>query len=397
MTPSFTSPKAAERDEAKGSPEIAAALRCWATDVALPLWATTGFDAARGGFHERLHLNGTPDHDAPRRTRVQARQIYVFAHAAVLGWYPEGLGVALRAFEFMLERRRAPDGARGYVRVLTPDGTVADASRDLYDHAFILLALGWLARATGDAQIAALIDEILAFLDEDLAAGDGTFHEGIPRTEPRRQNPHMHLFEVMLGLHQTIGHPEALTRAAGLRNLLVNTFLDAQTHTLRENFTEDWRPSPGEDGDLREPGHHAEWVWLIRTHERLTDQPPDPLARTLLDQATATAEPGTGFLVDETDSAGQVRRGNRRLWPQTELAKAWLAECEIGRTGAANEASRTLTNLAAHYLAGPKPGLWFDQFDANGRPLSQLVPASTLYHLFGAIAEADRVLRASKP
>lgn len=392
FTSSFTSSLVAPRETAQVWADVAVTLRGWAANIALPLWATIGFDGAHGGFHERLYLDGTPDHEAPRRTRVQARQIYVFAHAAVLGWYPEGLDVALRAFEFMLGRGRAPDGAPGYVHVLAPDGTIVDASRDLYDHAFILLALGWLARATMDSQISSLIDETLAFLDEDLAAGDGTFYEGVPRSEPRRQNPHMHLFEAMLGLKQTVGHVDALTRAAGLRDLLVNKFLDPQTQTLGEYFTDDWRSVAGDDGDIREPGHHAEWAWLIRTHERLAGEPVDPLASALLDRTTAAREAGTGFLVDEVGALGQIRRGSRRLWPQTELAKAWLAESERGRTGAENEARRTLSNLATHYLAGPKPGLWFDQFDARGQLMTQHVPASSFYHVFCAIAEADRVL-----
>jgi mannose/cellobiose epimerase-like protein (N-acyl-D-glucosamine 2-epimerase family) len=372
--------------------DVPASLRHWATDVALPLWATSGFDDIRGGFHERLHLNGTADIEAARRTRVQARQIYVFSHAAVLGWYPDGARVANRAFEFMLDKCHSPDGKPGFVHLLEPTNAIANPLRDLYDHAFILLALGWLARATNDAQVTALIDEILAFLDEHLAAGDGTFYEGVPRTVPRRQNPHMHLLEAMLGLHQTINHPEALTRAAALRNLLVGKFLDPDTHTLREYFTEGWEPCSGQDGDLREPGHHAEWVWLIRTHERLTGQASDPLAGALLDWATTSAQPSTGFLIDEAEPTAQVRHGTRRLWPQTELAKACLVESEVGRAGAADDARRTLANIVTHYLAGPKPGLWFDQFDPTGRPISQYVPASSLYHIFCAIAEADRVL-----
>jgi mannose-6-phosphate isomerase len=206
----------------------------------------------------------------------------------------------------------------------------------------------------------------------------------------------MHLFEAMMGLHQTIGHPQALPRAAKLRELLVGKFLDPQTQTLREYFTDDWQPAAGPDGDVREPGHHAEWVWLIRTHERVVGQRPDPLASALLDRATATAETATGFLLDEVGPRGELRRDSRRLWPQTELAKAWLAESENGRPGAEAAARKTLRNIAAHYLAGPKPGLWFDQFDATGQVMSQHVPASSLYHVFCAIAEADRVLNAGK-
>lgn len=372
--------------------DIVAALKRWTVDTALPLWATIGVCDTIGGFHERLHLDGTPDRQAIRRTRVQARQIYVYAHAFALGWYPQGLQVALRGLEFLLERCRSPDGAPGFVHAVLPDGGVGDPLRDLYDHAFILLALAWLARASGDAQVSALVDQTLAFVDERLSAGDGTFLEGIPPSEPRRQNPHMHLFEAMLSLHAAIGHPQALDRAAVLRGLLATRFADPETGALREFFRNDWQPWPAPQGNILEPGHHAEWAWLLRTHERLTGLAPDPRASALLDRAMATAQPETGFLPDEVDVDGAILRASRRCWPQTEAAKAWCAEHEAGRTGAAQAAERVLQGISRHYLAGPVAGGWIDRFDGAGQPAVNDIPASTLYHLFVAIAEADRVL-----
>ena len=44
------------------------------------------------------------------------------------------------------------------------------------------------------------------------------------------------------------------------------------------------------------------------------------------------------------------------------------------------------------YLDVPFKGGWTDQFGADGAPLSTFVPASTLYHLFVAAAEGERVL-----
>jgi mannose/cellobiose epimerase-like protein (N-acyl-D-glucosamine 2-epimerase family) len=372
--------------------EIAESLRDWAIGTALPLWAQAGFDGKRGGFHERLHLDGTPDFATPRRTLVQARQIYVYAYAAALGWYPEGTRVALRALEFMLAKCRAPDGAPGYVHRLAPDNAVLDPLRDTYDHAFVLLALGWLARASGDAQVRALIDEVLGFIDERLSAGDGTLFEGLPPSAPRRQNPHMHAYEAMLALHETIAHPTALVRAQALRDLLETKFLDRQTRTLGEYFADDWRRWPDGRGDVAEPGHHAEWSWLLRRHQTLGGSAADPLANDLLHIALRSAESDTGFIVDEVDRAGAVRKATRRCWPQTELAKALLAAADAGQPHAAALARRALQGIGGHYLAGPFPGGWIDQFDASGRSLSAYVPASTLYHLFGAIAEADRVL-----
>lgn len=372
--------------------EVERRLQDWAIEAALPLWAEAGFDRVRGGFHERLLWDGSPDTTAGRRTRVQARQIYVYAHAAVLGWYPDGLPLALRALEFLLAKCRSPDGRPGYIHRLDAENAIADPLRDTYDHAFILLALAWLARASGDAQARALIDETLAFMDEHLAAEDGTFREGLPPSQPRRQNPHMHIFEAMLALHETIAYPGALQRAGRLRALLEDKFLDPLTRTIGEYFTDDWRPLHSGRDDIVEPGHHAEWCWLIRRHERMSALAPASLAADLLATAVSSAEARTGLLRDGADRSGHPRRLGRRCWPQTELAKAWLAEHELGRAGAANRARRAMQAMADEYLAGPFAGGWIDQFDAAGKPIVGFVPASTFYHLFGAIAEARRVL-----
>lgn len=368
----------------------------WCRDAALPLWATAGRDPA-GGFHERLWPDGRPDEAAIRRVRVQARQVYVYAQAACLGWYPAGVEVAMHGFRQLRDRARSPDGRPGFVHLLKPDGSVHDARRDSYDHAFILLGLGWLLKAGGGADVRALFDETRAFVEQTLSEPDGSVLEGVPHILPRRQNPQMHLFEAMLALHETIGHPDALARAATLRRLFEDQFVDPASGTLGELFTQDWAPLPGPDGDVVEPGHMVEWTWLLRRHDRLAGLPRSSLPRRLLDTILPTAEAGTGFLIDETDRSGRPRRATRRCWPQTELAKAWIAESEVSAADARPRAEEVLLALRNHYLqpkgeGSPVAGGWVDQYDGEGRLISTDMPASTFYHVFCAIAEADRVL-----
>ena len=45
----------------------------------------------------------------------------------------------------------------------------------------------------------------------------------------------------------------------------------------------------------------------------------------------------------------------------------------------------------ARYFGDNIPGLWTDQFDASGKPLSTATPASCVYHLFLAFAEMLRL------
>lgn len=371
--------------------DIVGRLRAWMTETALPFWLDVGADRARSGFHERLHADGRPDLDTPRRVMVQARQIYVYAHATALGWGAHASRVA-EAVAFVAARFRAPDGRPGYVFSIAPDGSVADARRDTYAHMFILLAFGWAARLTGDAQIHALVEEAMDFATEHLSAGDGTFLEGIPPSLPRRQNPHMHAFEAMLALHETVAHPRAMPAAERLRQLLEHRFLDQATGTIGEFFTDSWEPALGASGTTIEPGHHAEWAWLLRRYERLAGAAPGPLPGVLLERAARGRDARTGLLFDEIGRDGTVRKASHRTWPQTEFAKAWLAEAEAGHPTAAGEARQALAALSRHYLDRPVVGGWTDQIDSDGRPLTAHIPASTLYHLFGAVAEADRVL-----
>ena len=163
-------------------------------DHALPLWSTEGWDAAAGGFVDRLHPDGRADRLAPRRVFVQARQIYCYAKAAQMGWYPQGREVALKGLEYLLARAKAPDARPGYVHRLTPDGAVLDPLRDTYDQAFVLLALSTVYGLDRDAQVRTEIDALLTFLDTQLRSPHGGFLEGLPSSMPRRQNPQMHLF-----------------------------------------------------------------------------------------------------------------------------------------------------------------------------------------------------------
>jgi mannose-6-phosphate isomerase len=319
---------------------------------------------------------------------VQARQIWCFATAARIGWYPQGREIALRGLDYLLGKARAPDGAGGFVHRLAPDGAVLDPRRDSYDHAFVLLALAGVLALTGDAQVRGEIDALLAFMDRELRSPHGGFLEGRPAAMPRRQNPQMHLFEAMIALFDATADLAFQKRAGEFFALFLANLYEKHTRVLGEYFEEDWsRIEP-----VRvEPGHLAEWVWLLRGFERITQCPTARFRGELLASALRYRD-AAGCLIDEGDALGQIRKSSRRLWPQTELAKAWMAQAESGELGAADEARAALARLERHYLAHPVQGGWYDQFDGDGASLVKAIPASSLYHVLGAVMEAERVL-----
>jgi mannose/cellobiose epimerase-like protein (N-acyl-D-glucosamine 2-epimerase family) len=370
-------------------PDIVGSLKSLMIEHSLPLWAGEGWDSAAGGFVEKLDIEGRADYEAPRRVRVQARQIYCFAKAAHMGWYPEGRDIAIKGLDYLLKKARSPDGRPGFVHLLGRDGAAINSARDTYDHAFVLLALATSYQLTNDAQLRQEIASLVGFLDRDLRSPHGGFVEGIPATLPRRQNPQMHLFEALIATFDATGDLVYQRRAGDLFSLFVANLYDPRRQVLGEYFEDDWsRIEPV----CVEPGHQAEWVWLLRGFERITGCPTGRHRAGLLASALRYCDDVTGCLFDEGNADGGVRKFTRRLWPQTEIAKAWIAQAEAEERGAAGQAREALARMYRHYLCHPVPGGWYDQFDRDNRSLVASIPASSFYHVLCAVAEAERVL-----
>lgn len=374
---------------AREAGDIVAQLKSFIIERSLPLWSGEGWDRTGGGFVDRLGQDGRADRLAPRRTFVQARQIYCFAKAAQMGWYAEGKEIALKGLDHLLSRAKAPDGQPGYVHHFGADGEVLDPRRDTYDHAFVLLALATVYSLDCDAQVRSEIDAALSFVDTRLRSPHGGFAEGFPATLPRRQNPQMHLFEAMIALFDATHDLVFQQRAGDFYGMFVANLYDKQKQALGEYFEEDWSKI---EPVVVEPGHQAEWVWLLKGFERITGCPTGRPRGELLATALRYQDAATGCLIDVGDTAGNITRHTRRLWPQTEIAKAWIAQAESGEEGAADKARAALARLDRHYLRHPVAGGWYDQFDRDGTSLVATIPASSFYHVLCAVTEAEQVL-----
>ena len=363
--------------------DVVSRAKAWTTEDALPFWLRAGYDAANGGFYEITDFAGRGDGTARKRVRVQARQIYVMAHAHLLGWAPGGLDLARKGIDYVIGSAWASGG--GWVHLLNPDGSVADAKHDAYDHAFMLLALGWYYRASRDPRALDWIARTLRFMDETLWDSAGAcWFEDDKHGLPRRQNPHMHLLEAFMALFEATGDAAFLGRAQAMVALFSERFFRNKTKTLCEFFDNSWKPASGLDGRIVEPGHHFEWVWLLSEYERLSGED----FRTERDSLFAFAErigrePGTGLIYDAVLDDGTLHQASKRCWPQTEALRALIARRRDGYS-VDEEIAQVTGNLLDRYLATEVPGLWQDQFGPDNEPLAKTVPASSLYHIFGA-------------
>lgn len=367
-------------------------LLVWIKDTALPFWGTVGVDE-RGGFHERLDLEGRPVFTVPKRLMVQGRQLYVYCNAALLGWYPDGKVLADRCIEYLLAKFYEADGKPGWIYSLNPDGNIGGSMRDGYAHAFALLGLSWYHRLTGDSQVIPVINATIDYLDTAFPAAHGGYLDAVPPPDAiRRQNPHMHLFEAFMALYEATKNQNYLSHASAMYELFAKSFFRPATGTLCEYLTEQLEPQPGPKGHIVEPGHQYEWVWLLRNYQRLSGRDVGIPAKALYAFANKNGWDAGGFIVDEVDDTGKVLAQSRRSWPHTEALKASVVEGERGDTTADARAARCVSCLMEGFLGKSVPGGWIDRISADGAAMVDFIPASTLYHVFGAVTEATRVV-----
>lgn len=353
--------------------------RAWLFDQALPLWADRGVDAD-GRFHEALQFDGRPITGVARRTRVQARQVYVFCEAASLGW-TQAEPLARRGLDGLIATCRREDGLW---RLTTDDaGQALDERPDLYDQAFVLFALAAAHRVLDDPRALDLARQTLAAIDAVMREPGGGWSECLPPVLPRRQNPHMHLLEALLAWLEMAPDDTMRAYASTVLDLFHQRFFDVRTGTLGEYFDARLAVAQGAPGQVVEPGHHFEWVWLLNRARRAglpvrdADQP-------LLETALSRGLDEQGFVVREIDRRADVIDGGRRLWAQTEGLRT------LALVGAEGRFGPLFDGVFATHLATTVPGLWTDSYDAQGRSADRTVPASTFYHLMTAFSALIR-------
>jgi mannose/cellobiose epimerase-like protein (N-acyl-D-glucosamine 2-epimerase family) len=362
----------------------------WLVASAYPLWSRYGIDAHNGGFVEALASDATPLL-CPRRLRVQPRQIYAFAQASALGWQNETAPIIRRALRYMDDCYRRPDGL--YRTLIASTGAPLDQNALLYDHAFVLLGLASAAHILEDrTDIERRALELRNLMEHRWRLPDGGFLSDDATCSVREANPHMHLLEACLAWSD-IG--KDLTWAASveeLAELAVTRLVNPQSGAIHETFRSTWDPAAGLAGRIVDPGHQFEWAWMLMRCRGKNMLRYRSAALRLIEYGELRGVRG-GAAVNAILSDGSIHDARARLWPQTERLKAALLAYEITHDAKFGDIGVEAAAMILRYLQTDIPGLWRDQRFADGSFSTGASPASSFYHLVGAIAELSRYQR----
>ena len=354
--------------------QAASQARAWLLEAMLPLWTTAGYDDRTGQFVEGLSPRGEPLPLA-RRTLVQGRQMGVCSAGGRLGWSGPWAERAAAAGETLLARGRGRSG--DWIYSFDADGRPGDTRGDLYTQAFVILGFAEAGRALHRDDFVDAARATCARLEAAWADPAGGFHDGEIAPHPGRQNPHMHLLEAFLALHAATGDPADLARADDLGALFMTRLLRGPD-LIPEEFDLGWRPIAARGAA---PGHQFEWAFLLERLRQAGGQDRSSTAKALADQGEAHGVDAAGFTVDLMSWDGAVTVASARLWPQAERLRAALARRR-------DDPAATAAALRAHaalFAFLEAPGAWRDLRLAHGGWADGPAPASSAYHIMGAL------------
>lgn len=367
------------------------ALHQWLSDHAIPLWWRQGVDRTFGGFHERLSSIGEPLAE-PRRARLHPRQIYAFAHAANFGATRIAIEAVQHGLDFFLQHYVRSDGL---IRALvTTDGSAIHDEPVLYDQAFALLgfSVAFEQLRQDDLRVRAYV--LLDSIRREFANPAGGFFDTLGDRAPVGANAHMHLLEAALAWIALDPDLRWRSLAAEIVELALSRFR-RENGPITEFFGSDGTAATDLAGSIVEPGHQFEWAWLLLRWSRLSaDSQAQRTALALIEWAEEYGVDRRREVAINTVLAdGSVHEPNARLWPQTERLKASITAFELTRSAASLHAAIASASALLKYLDTPVRGLWYDTLRVDGTLVDEPSPASSLYHLVGAITEFDATLR----
>lgn len=351
----------------------------WMRDLVLPHFLQAGVSYTSGealSFCETL-----PDTASLMRSRVQTRQLYVFAHATRTGWIDAHQQV-LSITDKGLAKFKNSAGAFHF--------SLDNNEINAYEQAFALLAYCELYQLTKDHRFRQKAELLHDWMNENLALDEGGYAVNTQRPDFLNQNPNMHLFEACLHWWHTTGDARWEEISHRLYQLFNTRIFNQQHSCLVEFFAPGWQPTLPVSCHI-DPGHHHEWTWLLYEYQKISGINTEPQRGLLQKLATSQGEnSNTHSVMNEITWHGERLRPESRLWCQTERIKADVVNYLSSKdTAHLSQLDKHIEEMFTLYINDEIPGQYCDEIADNGERIRQASPSSTLYHLYVACRQLD--------
>lgn len=331
-----------------------------------------------------------------RHLHETTRMVHCFALAHLMG-LPGADRMIDHGMAFLASHHRDAEQG-GWFWSVADDGPV-DASKQVYGHAFVLLAAS-SAKVVGHPEADALIAEATEVIRTrfwDEAAGAMTEEytaDWQPLGPYRGQNSNMHSTEALMAAFEATGDRMYLTMAERIASLIIDRHARAEGWRVAEHFRADWSVDRDYEGDPMfrpagtTPGHALEWSRLLNQLHQLGGRRHGWMieaARALFlhtcEIGWDAARGGFYYTLDWDDRPG---RSDRYWWPCAEGIGAAATLRQTGGDARFEEWYRRIWDFTARHLIDPK-GSWHPELDDTLAPVSRVfVGKPDLYHALQA-------------
>ncbi len=378
-----------------GRPDHRAWLAARADDL-LDLFGARTIDPD-GGFFELDRTGALWRERTVRPIHAAARMVHCFAIATQMG-RPAAPEIVDHGMEFLWKHHR--DAQRGGYLWSVDDSGPADATKQGYGHAFVLLAAS-SAMTVGHPLAGPMLADISEILDTRFweprhgAIAEEFSEDWAPVPGYRGQNSNMHLTEALMAAFEATGERLYLERAESIADLLIRRAAAGAGWRVPEHFTEDWVLDPDYAGNEMfrpsgtTPGHWLEWSRLLLqlwvAGGRRLDWLP-AASRALFERSMALGwDPVHGGFFYTLDWQDRPRQRLKLWWPLCEGAGAAHYLNELVPDAAHEQAYRRIWGVIARAFLDREHGGWHEECTEDLRPSFTLFPGKgDVYHALQA-------------
>ena len=337
---------------------------------------------------------------------ITSRMLHVFSIAALMG-RPYALSLVDHGINALLDGPLVDKKYGGwYACVDNQTGTVKDASKQGYQHFFVLLGAA-SACTTGHPRSRELLDKAIEVIEKYFYSEKEkmcleSWNEEFTKTEAYRGgNANMHAVEAFLIVYDVTHDRKWLDRATHIAKVIIHDVARNLHYRVNEHFDENWNTLPDYNKETPAqqfrayggtPGHWVEWGRLMchikAEYEAINEVAP----KWLLEDAIGVFEAGIrdawyvdgnpGFVYSVDWDGNPVIR-NRIRWPIVEA----MGTCYALYVNTANpryeELYQTFWDYCVTYLKDYENGeSWFQELDPNNKPTSLVWDGKQdVYHL----------------
>lgn len=353
----------------------------------------------KGGFYD-LDPKGAPlsTNNPVRGIHASARMVHCFAIGHLLG-RPGSADVVDHGMRYLWEKHR--DQKHGGYYWQADDNGAADASKQGYGHAFVLLAASSAKMVNHPLadQMLADITEVLEtkFWEEQHGAIAEEFSEDWqPVPGYRGQNSNMHLTESLMAAFEATGERSYLTKAERIADLLINRRAREEGFRVAEHFDENWvvdrnyyHPNEMFRPAGTTPGHWLEWARLLLQLYALGGESQEWMpkaAEALFERSMSLGwDKAQGGFFYTLDWDNNPDKRSKLWWPMCEAAGA-AHFLNSHRPSTFHEASyRTIWSTISGHFLDRENGGWFEETTEDLKPANTLFPGKgDIYHAMQA-------------